>query len=100
VRYRGEIVGTHRLDLLVAGLLIVELKALAALAPAHTIVLRSYLKGVEPTFRLVAELRDAGAHREARLRGRAHRITTNRNLGRKEPGNHEAEPGIWNSWLP
>jgi GxxExxY protein len=42
--YRGHHVGEHRLDLLVEGLLVVELKAISALEDIHFAIVRSYLK--------------------------------------------------------
>lgn len=42
--YRGHPVGEHRLDMLVAGLLIVENKALRELDAVFYVVVRSYLK--------------------------------------------------------
>jgi GxxExxY protein len=44
VDYKGHPVGEGRLDLLVDGCLIVELKAVEALAPIHTAQVLSYLK--------------------------------------------------------
>lgn len=44
VAYRGENVGEGRMDLLVAGRLVVELKAVDALNPIHTTQVLSYLK--------------------------------------------------------
>ncbi len=44
VQYRGRPVGEGRLDLLVANILPVELKAVEALAPIHQAQLLSYLK--------------------------------------------------------
>jgi GxxExxY protein len=44
VTYKGHQVGDHRLDVLVSGQLIVELKAVDELAPIHTAQLISYLK--------------------------------------------------------
>lgn len=44
VHYRGREVGRHRLDLLVDGAVIVELKAVADLAAVHYEQLRSYLR--------------------------------------------------------
>ena len=44
VRYKGRSVGESRLDLLVGGSLIVELKAVEALAPIHTAQVISYLR--------------------------------------------------------
>ena len=44
VNYKGQAVGEGRLDLLVGGCLIVELKAADALTPIHTAQVMSYLK--------------------------------------------------------
>jgi GxxExxY protein len=44
VSYKGHPVGEGRLDLLIGGSLVVELKAVDALAPIHTAQLLSYLK--------------------------------------------------------
>lgn len=44
LRYRGELLGEGRIDLLVADKLIVELKAVEKLAPIHEAQVISYLK--------------------------------------------------------
>lgn len=44
VGYRGEIVGEHRIDLMVDDLVVVELKTVDALAEVHKAQLRSTLK--------------------------------------------------------
>ena len=44
VLYRDQKVAEHRLDFLVSGLVVVELKAIAALEDIHFAVVRSYLK--------------------------------------------------------
>ena len=44
VKYKGRQVGESRLDLLVGGRLVVELKAVESLAPIHTAQVLSYLK--------------------------------------------------------
>ncbi|AKF04727.1 GxxExxY protein [Sandaracinus amylolyticus] len=46
VVYRGVEVGTHRLDLLVAGEIVVELKAVKDVTDSHFAVVRSYLRAV------------------------------------------------------
>jgi len=46
LHYRGKPIGTHRLDLLVAGELVVELKTVEKLAAIHYSQVRSYLKAV------------------------------------------------------
>jgi len=44
VRYRGEIVGVYQVDLLVDSSLVVELKAVDALAPPHKAQCLNYLR--------------------------------------------------------
>ena len=44
VRYRDQMVGLHRLDLLVESRVVVELKAIQGFEPIHYSVVRSYLK--------------------------------------------------------
>ena len=44
--YRGQPIGEHRLDLLVQGCVVVELKAIAALENIHFAIARSYLKAL------------------------------------------------------
>lgn len=47
VSYRGRRVGEGKIDLLVANLLVVELKTVEALAPIHRAQVLSYLKATE-----------------------------------------------------
>jgi GxxExxY protein len=47
VRYLGQEVGRHRLDLVVEGEVVLELKAVAELAAVHYEQLRSYLRASE-----------------------------------------------------
>ena len=44
MKYEGQIVGQARLDLLVEDRLVLELKALEAIAPIHVAQILSYLK--------------------------------------------------------
>jgi len=44
ISYDGELVGTHKLDILVNGELVVELKAVKALEDVHFAQVRSYLR--------------------------------------------------------
>ena len=44
INYKGHLIGEGRLDMLIADKLIVELKAVEALAPIHTAQVMSYLK--------------------------------------------------------
>lgn len=67
VRYKGRPIGENRLDLLVAGQLVVELKAVTSIAPVHRAQVLSYLKATARPLGLlinfnVPVLRD-GAHR-------------------------------------
>ena len=44
IEYRGKLIGEHRLDFLVEGKVIVELKAIQAVEDIHFAIVRSYLK--------------------------------------------------------
>jgi GxxExxY protein len=44
VEYRGQSIGERRIDLIVGGRLVVELKAVERLAPVHGAQVRTYLK--------------------------------------------------------
>jgi GxxExxY protein len=44
VRYKGELIGTRRIDLIVAGKIVVELKTVESLAQLHKAQVRTYLK--------------------------------------------------------
>ena len=46
LNYLGKVIGEHRLDLLVDGKLVVELKAIKELEPVHFSIVRSYMKAV------------------------------------------------------
>lgn len=45
IRYRGQSVGVQRLDFVVAGEVILEIKAVKELEPLHHVQLMSYLRG-------------------------------------------------------
>jgi GxxExxY protein len=47
IYYDGELVGTHKLDILVNGELVVELKAIKALEDVHFAQVRSYLRATK-----------------------------------------------------
>jgi GxxExxY protein len=47
VFYRGRSVGEHRLDLLVEGQIVIELKAVKEIGLIHFAVVRSYLKALD-----------------------------------------------------
>jgi GxxExxY protein len=47
VSYRGVLVGTHRLDLFVADVIVVELKAVTEIGEAHFAVVRSHLRACD-----------------------------------------------------
>lgn len=51
--YRGAEVGLHRLDLFVAGRMVVELKAVKELVDMHYCVMRSYLHAVKCPYGLI-----------------------------------------------
>jgi len=53
LQYKAQLVGRSQLDLLVADRLIVELKAVEALAPVHSIQLLSYLRAARCPLGLV-----------------------------------------------
>ena len=46
VNYDGEVVGKHRLDLLIEDTIVVELKAIKNIEDIHFAIVRSYLKAV------------------------------------------------------
>ncbi|MBI4570214.1 MAG: GxxExxY protein [Planctomycetes bacterium] len=46
VRYKGAVVGLHRIDLFVFDQFVVELKAIKALEDVHFVVVRSYLRAL------------------------------------------------------
>ena len=45
IDYKGQLVGKYFADMLVEGKIILELKAIEAIAPIHEIQLKNYLKG-------------------------------------------------------
>lgn len=45
--YRGKAVGEHRLDLLIEGRLVIELKAISKVEDVHFSITRSYLKALD-----------------------------------------------------
>ena len=47
VRYEGELLGTHRIDLIVQGLIVVELKSVESLDPVHRKQVVSYRKATK-----------------------------------------------------
>jgi GxxExxY protein len=51
--YKGHEVGEGRIDLLVGGLLVVEIKSVEALSPIHTAQVVSYLKATNKTLALL-----------------------------------------------
>ena len=53
VQYKGHPVGEGRLDLLVGGKLVVELKAVETLVPIHSAQLMSYLRATGPCLGLL-----------------------------------------------
>ncbi len=57
ILYRRVEVGLHRLDLFVADLIVVELKAIRALDPVHFAVVKSYLRSVNRQHGLILNFR-------------------------------------------
>jgi GxxExxY protein len=53
VTYKGHHVGEARMDLVVAGQLIIELKAVEAIAPVHVAQVVSYLRASERSLALI-----------------------------------------------
>ena len=53
VLYHGQVVGLHRLDLLVGDQVVVELKAIKDLTDTHFAVVRSYLRAVDRVHGLI-----------------------------------------------
>ena len=45
--YRDQPIGEHRLDLMVANSVVVELKAIKELEPVHFAIVRSYMKAMQ-----------------------------------------------------
>ena len=53
VRYRAEVIGEHRLDLLIESDVVVELKTIERFDPIHFATIRSYLKATNCTVGLL-----------------------------------------------
>ena len=53
VEYKGQVIGKRRIDLIVAGRLLVELKAVEELTPLHKAQVKTYLKLVRLTLGLL-----------------------------------------------
>ena len=58
LRYRGEKIGVHRLDLMIEGELVVELKTVEKLSKKHYAQVRSYLKAAAKPFGLLINFSD------------------------------------------
>ena len=56
--YRDHQIGEHRLDFLVEGKIVVELKAISALEDIHFAIVRSYLKAANLNDGLLLNFRD------------------------------------------
>ena len=57
--YKEQVIGRHQIDLIVADRLVVELKAIEALAPIHAAQVRSYLKATRLTLGLLVNFNSA-----------------------------------------
>ena len=53
VRFKGHVVGVHRLDLIVEALIVVELKAIRSIEAVHYGVVRSYMRAAGVTHGLL-----------------------------------------------
>jgi GxxExxY protein len=67
VLYAGEIVGTHKLDVVVAGQLVLELKAVRELEDIHFAQVRSYLRSNQTKTWAADQFFQHAAHCEASL---------------------------------
>jgi GxxExxY protein len=76
VLYREHLIGEHRLDFLVEGKVIVELKAISALDDIHFAIVRSYLKAANLEDALL--LNFATARLTVKRVGREYHPTTKR----------------------
>jgi len=76
VFYREHLIGEHRLDFLVEGKVIVELKAISALDDIHFAIVRSYLKAANLEDALL--LNFATARLTVKRVGREYHPTTKR----------------------
>jgi GxxExxY protein len=47
VAYKNQIVGKHRLDLLIEGAVVIELKAVVVISPVHMAQILSYMRALE-----------------------------------------------------
>lgn len=53
ISHRGQRVGVHRIDLLVEGAIVVELKSLQEIQDIHFVIVRSYLRATDRRHALV-----------------------------------------------
>jgi GxxExxY protein len=53
IKYRGKVIAEHRLDLIVEGQIVVELKTVIGFDPIHFATVRSYLKAAECSLGLI-----------------------------------------------
>lgn len=73
IDYRGQMIGTGRLDFLVEGRLVVELKAIEKIAPIHIATVQNYIKAFNEPLGLILNfhvpLMREGIHRVVWTRG-------------------------------
>ena len=72
VWFKGRLVGRHRLDLLVEGLVVVELKAVTRLEDIHRATLLSYLRATHRRLGLLLNFRSTILKRERILNPYTH----------------------------
>ena len=57
--YRGSVVGVHKIDLISEGKVVIELKAVKAIEPAHLAVTLAYLKATNLRVGLIINFSEA-----------------------------------------
>ena len=68
VLYEGEVVGSFTADLFVAGLVIIELKAVRTVLPVHEVQLVNYLRATGIEIGLLVNFGDKGVEVRRKLR--------------------------------
>jgi len=51
--YKGHVIGTTKIDLVVAGVLVVEIKSVAAILPTHRLQTRTYMRLIKQVLGLL-----------------------------------------------
>jgi GxxExxY protein len=90
VRFRGAIVDTHKLDLIVEGKVVVELKAVKEIEDVHLAVTLAYLKATNLQVGLVINFSEAMLRVRRVARG-IHDINTEKQNSRDPDGEYDEE---------